>query len=954
MSDILNTFIALDLETTGLKPVESEIIEIGAVKVENGEMTDTFQTYVKPKMGVPDEITRLTGITFKDVRKAPKIEPAMEDLLEFTGNLPLMVHQGRFETRFLSEASHMPFGGNIHSVRDLAKAALPCLPDHRVDTLTEFFEAEANSPHKALQDAEQLAEIYLGVVEILKETPLRLKQQMLQLLQGTDSTLLPILVQLGNEAVKREMMSRISNNGADLDQPLFNVGGEEPRAEADDMPTRAIDVEAIGDLFDETGVFSKKKENYEVRHEQIDMAKSVATAFNKAHLLVAEAGTGVGKSMAYLAPAIHHAVQNNRRVIVSTNTKNLQEQLFFNDLPQLEAALNLPFSYVLLKGRSNYICLNRWNAAVTNVDSIFSETEREGALPLVIWAEQTKTGDISENNGFDISRNAGLWAKICSDSGYCRSQRCRTNGRCFANSIRRAAQKSHIVVVNHSLLFSDIVAENAVLGEYEDLIIDEAHNIEKVAAQYLGRELNIWRIKNLTDQLRSPGFNSTGTLPALRHWMGVANIDDTKLTAFESGIAQGMDAAENFYLKAQIFFEDLTDIQRQKQSGSYNAYTEKVRYKPNEETFDELGDALQPLVQVAANLGGCLQNLSDWLKDLPDDSFPNQDELANELEGRMQECSNILGDLDYLTNPEDENAVYWLELPHRENSSDTRLFSAPLNVSEVLHEALYDNMNTIIFASATLGIRGKLVYFLRRMGLDVLPEDRVQTICLGSPFDYENQALVCAPQFMPSPKSSEFQDAVDGIIKELALKVNRGTLGLFTSYSMLNRTYNAIKIDLQSESITLLGQGVDGTRASITERFKTDRGSVLLGTDSFWEGVDIPGEALEVLCIVRLPFAVPSEPLVAAHMEELEKQGKNPFLHYSVPEAILKFRQGFGRLIRNKSDRGIVIVLDSRVTSTQYGKAFLEALPVAHKSFRTPQDMIKTIQTWFKETELVA
>ncbi|MBT4137939.1 MAG: hypothetical protein HOE48_08495, partial [Candidatus Latescibacteria bacterium] len=260
----------------------------------------------------------------------------------------------------------------------------------------------------------------------------------------------------------------------------------------------------------------------------------------------------------------------------------------------------------------------------------------------------------------------------------------------------------------------------------------------------------------------------------------------------------------------------------------------------------------------------------------------------------------------------------------------------------------------IVFASATLGIRGKLVYFLRRMGLDILPDDRVQSICLGSPFDYENQALVCAPQFMPSPKSSEFQDAVDGIIKELALKVNRGTLGLFTSYSMLNRTYNAIKIDLQSESITLLGQGVDGTRASITERFKTDRGSVLLGTDSFWEGVDIPGDALEILCIVRLPFAVPSEPLVAAHMEEIEKQGKNPFLHYSVPEAILKFRQGFGRLIRNKSDRGIVIVLDSRVTSTQYGKAFLEALPVTHKSFRTPQDMIKTIQTWFKETERVA
>ncbi|MDA0710137.1 MAG: exonuclease domain-containing protein [bacterium] len=954
MSDILHTFVALDLQTTGLKPVESEIIEIGAVRVINGQVTDRFQTYVHPDKGLPDDISRLTGITSKDVRKAPKIGPAIEQFLSFAGDLPVMVHHGRFEARFISEAANMPLPPALHSVRDLARTALPCLSDHRVDTLTGFFEVEADSPHKALRDAEQLAGIFIGVVDILRETSLRLKQQMLQLLQGTQSTLLPILVQLGNEAVKSEMMKPISNGGADLDHPLFNIGGDEVRADPDQKSLRPVDPEAMAGLFGPSGAFASSKKNYEVRQEQIDMVKAVTTAFNQSHMLVVEAGTGVGKSMAYLAPAIYHAVQNNRRVIVSTNTKNLQEQLFYSDLPQLEASLNFPFSYVLLKGRSNYICLNRWLAAVANSDSIFSEDEREGALPLVIWAEQTRTGDISENSGFDNSRYAGLWAKICSDSGYCRSQRCRTNGRCYANGIRKAAQKAHIVVVNHSLLFSDIVSDNAILGEYEDLIIDEAHNVERVAAQYLGRELTIWRVKNLTDQLRSPGFSSTGTLPALRHWLGASNLDATRLAAFESGIGQGMDAAETFYLKAQLFFEDLTEIQRQKQSGRYNAYTEKVRYRPGENTFGDVKDALGPLVQTAATLGECLQNLSDWLKNMPDDSFPNQDELANELEGRMQDCSNILGDLDYLTNPDDESAVYWLELPHRENSSDTRLFSAPLHVADVLQEALYDPMSTIVFTSATLGIRGKLIYFLRRMGLDLLPVDRVKDLCLGSPFDYAKQSLVCAPQFMPSPKSPDFQGAVDDLIKQLALKVNRGTLGLFTSYSMLNRTYQAIKLDLQSNRIALLGQGIDGTRASITERFKSIPGSVLLGTDSFWEGVDIPGEALEILCIVRLPFAVPSEPLVAAHMEELEKQGKDPFMHYSVPEAILRFRQGFGRLIRNKTDRGIVIVLDSRVTSTRYGKAFLEALPVHHTLFRSQSEMIRSIETWFEKAELVA
>jgi Rad3-related DNA helicase len=207
---------------------------------------------------------------------------------------------------------------------------------------------------------------------------------------------------------------------------------------------------------------------------------------------------------------------------------------------------------------------------------------------------------------------------------------------------------------------------------------------------------------------------------------------------------------------------------------------------------------------------------------------------------------------------------------------------------------------------------------------------------------------------MPSPKSSDYQNAVDDLLRNLALKVGRGTLALFTSYSMLNRSYSALKTDLSSDGILLLGQGIDGTRGSITDRFKTDQGSMLLGTDSFWEGVDIPGEALEILGIVRLPFAVPSEPLVAAHMEELEKQGKDPFLHYSVPEAILKFRQGFGRLVRNQTDRGVVIVFDSRVLSTRYGRAFLEALPVQHQAFRSPKDLLQTIKSWFEQTEPVS
>jgi ATP-dependent DNA helicase DinG len=294
-----------------------------------------------------------------------------------------------------------------------------------------------------------------------------------------------------------------------------------------------------------------------------------------------------------------------------------------------------------------------------------------------------------------------------------------------------------------------------------------------------------------------------------------------------------------------------------------------------------------------------------------------------------------------------------MELPNREESADTRLFSAPLRIAEQLEDKLYEKMHTIIFTSATLGIRGRLIYFLRRMGLEGADEERVRSLCLGSPFDYEKQALVCTASFMPSPKDAEFQAAVDEVVRELAVEVNRGTLVLYTSYSMLNKTYGVLKLDLSSRDTLLLGQGKDGSRQHITERFKENRSSILLGTDSFWEGVDLPGDSLEILGIVRLPFAVPSEPLVEAQMEELQKQGKDPFIHYSVPEAILKFRQGFGRLIRNATDRGVVIVLDNRVSTSRYGKAFLESLPAPSKTFTSRDTMISTIRDWFAATEPV-
>ncbi len=701
------------------------------------------------------------------------------------------------------------------------------------------------------------------------------------------------------------------------------------------------------------GRIAARLKNYEHRPEQLQMADAVQQAIQQGKHLIVEAGTGVGKSLAYLAPAVQYAVKNHSRVIVSTNTKNLQEQLFWKDLPQLSRTLDESFQYVLLKGRSNYLCLNRWSSTLANLDAALTFEERIAALPLVLWSTQTSTGDISEHAGFDPSRAGSLWAKVCSDSGFCRSPKCKTNGQCFANNIRKQALKAHIVVVNHSLLFADLSTENGVLGDYEHLIIDEAHNVERVAAQYLGRELNIWRVKNLCDQLRSPGLTNTGTLPALKHWIKLGELQETEVKGFEVGIGGAEAAIEDLWMNTQTFFQELTRSARARSRNSQARYKEKLRYKPDDDPFSSVMDSLGAFSEATRIAGEQLSKLSNWMKDLKDDAFPNQDDIQSELDARATHCQELLDDIGDLTDPNYEGWVYWMELPSREDSSDTRLFSAPLRIAEQLEETLYTKMHTIIFTSATLGIRGRLVYFLRRMGLEDADEDRVKSLCLGSPFDYDKQALVCTASFMPSPKDPGFQDAVDDVVRELAIEVNRGTLVLYTSYGMLNKTYDALKLDLSSRDTLLLGQGKDGSRQHITERFKENRSSILLGTSSFWEGVDLPGDSLEILSIVRLPFAVPTDPLVEAQMEELQNQGKNPFIHYSVPEAILKFRQGFGRLIRNATDRGVVIVLDNRVQTTRYGQAFLESLPAPSRSFSSREEMIRTIRQWFAENEPV-
>ena len=686
------------------------------------------------------------------------------------------------------------------------------------------------------------------------------------------------------------------------------------------------------------GICAEHLPGYEHRPQQVEMARAVCRAFNRGEILLVEAGTGTGKSLAYLVPAVLWGVVNRDRTVVSTHTKNLQDQLFLKDLPFLQKALGVPFKAALVKGRGNYLCRRRWERLFRDGLSGLSRFERNMLVYLVLWAEETETGDVEEHTGFP-SKGGGLWGKVCSEAGSCLGNRCPFYDVCFLMRVRREALASHVVVVNHSLVFSDLAAEHRVLGEYRNIVFDEAHTLERAVAQHLGRELSPWRLRSAVSKLYERGEAESGILAVLGAYVKASDIPGR--TAILGKIEDLVDRCQEVEEAGEAFFGKLA--RRIPNSGPYGA---KVRIR-DREFFRSVRQPLEDLLGGLEALAEGLGTLGEWFAEA-EGELPNAEELTAELGGAGEAVGELAEDLRFLTDVSQEDFVYWAELPPGEDRTDVRLCAAPLDVAPFLEE-FYGKMRTVLLTSATLAVGGDFGYIRERLGLDGSQAGRVRTLRVGSPFNYETQVLVCVPTFLPSPKEDGFEMAVEEVLRTLTLEVRRGTLALFTSHRMLQGVHRSLRDHLGREGMLLLGQGLDGPRSHLARMFREEVGSVLLGTDSFWEGVDVPGEALEVLVIVRLPFAVPTEPLVEARCERLLEEGRNPFWEYSLPEAVIKFRQGFGRLIRHRKDRGVVVLLDGRAIRARYGRAFLDSLPVGFRKVRSLGELVRAVRGWFED-----
>jgi len=635
------------------------------------------------------------------------------------------------------------------------------------------------------------------------------------------------------------------------------------------------------EMLGPNGPVARSLTGYEVRREQIQMAAAIREAFAKERHLAVEAGTGVGKSFAYLVPLIQQVAETGDKALVSTFTITLQEQLAGKDIPFLQRCLPQPVKAVLAKGRGNYLCRRRLDFALRTQRWLFGPTGQD-LERIRDWAVGTKDGSLSD---MPFLPDGHAWDAVKSEHGNCLGRKCSHFRDCFYQHARRTWKQANLIVANHALLFSDLILKDKGVGflpVYRYVVVDEAHNIERAAEEHFGVNISNHRVKFLLDGL----FNPRTRRGLLAHNAGVEVTDLVNRTARESAA---------FFRRIRTWYDE-TKSQTNGRCG--RQFIE-----------DTLSAYLQDLRKA---LDGVAAGAED------------EDEKA-EVTRSADQCLELSKDLGAFLIQEQAGHVYWVEVGETARAS-VHLRGAPVNVGPDVRHHLFDSYKSVILTSATLSTGGKenegFGFFADRTGL--IEFDAVR---LNSPFDYREQVTLFIEKDLPEPNAADFLPSACEVLKKYLLRTAGRAFVLFTSYQMLDNMAEMLRDWLAENDLRLLQQGAELDRKHLLEHFKSEDRSVLFGADSFWQGVDVPGEALSNVIIVRLPFAVPDQPLLAGRLEQIREEGGNPFTDYQLPSAILKFKQGFGRLIRTKTDRGIVVILDSRIVTKPYGRQFLAAIP---------------------------
>lgn len=808
----------------------------------------------------------------------------------------------------------------VWDVLELATLLVPSCPRDSLERAAEFFGINLESGGVSRQ-----LELILMLFELLLATLEQAQTQTLlhvsRLAVGLDWPLATLFnaALLGRElsSVETSVLNEATPIGAWIAQGAAprRRRGDALAPQADAAPLDSVEVI---ERLAPGGPIAAVLDGYEPRPEQAHMARLVAEALNAGGQLLVEAGTGTGKSLAYLLPGAMRAAAGQQRVVVSTATTTLQDQLFEHDLPLVQAALASEASLraVVLKGRGNYLCLRRWQTMLQAGD--LSPADRMLLIKTLFWLPRTATGDRAELHLSPAEEES--WQRLSAVAEACTPLRCAYHriGVCFLARARRAAEESHVVIANHALLLSDLVSRSRVLPDYDVLVVDEAHHLEDEATAQLGWRLGERELLNRLERIWNTGMAPTGAVPEalglIAAGRGMRLSPELRPT-----VERGEQAVTRLGGVVRRFFDGLLRLLEDPELAMGRDDDNTLRLT----AAVRAGSAWQELEQSWAEAAECAQELERSVisvtAELEGLEAPSEAarELAAELGGHLDYWRDVRRRLQTCVHQPGPGTVYWVSGGGRFRSAF--LNAAPIDVSSLLRERLFEAPEATVLVSATLAIDGSFGYVKRRLGL----HDAVAH-ALGSPFDYQQAALLYVPNDLPDPTQPGYQGLLERTILDVASRLGGRTLVLFTSRAHLKATYQTLREPLQGAGIKVLGQGIDeSSRTRLLESFRRGTRVVLFGTNAFWEGIDVVGGALSCVMVTRLPFAVPSDPVYAARAEQFD----NPFSEYAVPQAVLRLKQGFGRLIRSRTDRGAVIVLDRRLVTKFYGQVFLRSLP---------------------------
>ncbi|MBW6469234.1 MAG: DNA polymerase III subunit epsilon [Coriobacteriia bacterium] len=900
--------VLVDIETTGFDPARDRVIEIAAAIMRGPEVLDTFHTLVDPGCAIPPEIVRLTGITDDEVSGAPAPDAAASSLASFVDGRDVVAHNAPFDRGFLERlAGGGRFPGEWIDTLQLALIAFPRLSSHRLRDLAEAFGGEAPS-HRAPDDVRALGTVWRAVLCGLDDLGPALLGRLAALAPGTKWPARTVLAHLaaGGRASAFDL--------ADARRARAGTERAAALADADDLECACPEPDRIAAEFSPDGIAGRMYPGYEHRREQAQMARAVTEAFSGGTCVAVEAGTGVGKSLAYLVPAARFALLNNVGVGIATKTNALMDQLVYGELPALCQVLDEPLRFVALKGYEHYLCLRKLDRFAASLDQ--TDPETAGAVAaLLAWVAQSTWGDLAAAN---VHLRRELKSEVTASVADCTRKRCRYYPNlCYVHGARRRASSAHVVVTNHALLFRDVVADGGILPPIRHWIVDEAHAAESEARKQLSMECSRLELSVLLGAL---GGGRSGVIDTLRKQ--VSTFADADQPALISALAEIERAVTEGSTLAASLFEFVHDVRAEGDDAGYD--TSEVRV----DAAIRDGGAWGTVSRVGRSLAMRLEAMlaaGRRLVTLLEAAGQSAVEVRADLAGLLTRVASQHIALVTVLEGEASEYVYHLTVDRRPQGRADRLAASRLDVGEALAEDFFPRVRSAVFTSATIAAGDDFAHFATAVGLDRLGEGRWNAVRLSSSYDFERQMAVYVPTDLLVPGASAYLGRLETLLFELHLAMDGSVLTLFTNRRDMDHLYRVLAPRLAEEGLGLLVQSRGVSAKRLRDEFLADERISLFATKSFWEGFDARGDTLRCVVVPKLPFGNVRDPLTR---EREERYGKAAWERFYLPEAVIELKQAAGRLIRSSTDRGCLVIADPRVLVKGYGRSFLAALPV--------------------------